>query len=129
MLIDPSEFDIKLALHRLELARNWILEHAPENLRFKIMKTMPDGISQRLNQKQKHGLKILSEDLSSREFTSIELHNHVYAVAERSGQKSTELFKAIYLVMLDRESGPRVGNFISALDRDFVVSRLREASL
>jgi len=39
-----------------------------------------------------------------------------------------ELFRAIYLVFLGREAGPRVGNFLSAMERDFVVSRLTEAS-
>ncbi len=129
MLTDPTELEIKLALRRIELARNWIGEYAPENLRFKICKVMPEGISQRLDQKQKQGLKVLADDLSSKDFTPVELHNHIYALAEKAGQKSVDLFKAIYLVLLGRDSGPRVGNFISALDKEFVVARLREAAL
>ena len=129
MLANPSEREIKLALHRLELARNWVSEYAPENLRFKIAKQMPEGVPNRLTQKQKQCLKQLAEDLMAREFTPVELHNHVYAVAEKNEQSPADLFRAIYLVLLDRDSGPRVGNFISALDRDFVVTRFREASL
>jgi len=129
MLINPSNLEVKLALRRLELARNWIAEYAPENLRFKIMKALPESISQRLSEKQKQGLKILAEDLSSKDFTPVELHNHVYTIADRTGQKSTDLFKAVYLSLLGRDSGPRVGNFISAIEKDFVVSRFREAAL
>jgi lysyl-tRNA synthetase class 1 len=127
MLVNPSELEIKLALRRLELARNWVREYAPENLRFKVLEQLPSGIS--LTPKQKQGLRQLAEDLAQREFTPVELHNHVYSVAERAGLRSDELFRAIYLVLLGRESGPRVGNFISALDRDFVIARFREASL
>jgi lysyl-tRNA synthetase class 1 len=127
MLVNPSQLEIKLALRRLELARNWVREYAPENLRFKVLEQLPSGIS--LTPKQKQGLRQLAEDLAQREFTPVELHNHVYSVAERAGLRSDELFRAIYLVLLGRESGPRVGNFISALDRDFVIARFREASL
>jgi lysyl-tRNA synthetase class 1 len=35
-------------------------------------------------------------------------------------------FKAIYRVLLDRESGPKAGNLLSFLDRDFVLKRLAE---
>ena len=35
-------------------------------------------------------------------------------------------FKAIYRVLLDRESGPKAGNLISFLDRDFVIERFNE---
>ena len=129
MFTDPSELDIRLALRRLILARNWISEYAPDNLRFKVMEKMPSEISQRLTQKQKEGLGQLAADLQSQEFTPVELHNHIYAIAEKSGQKSNELFKAIYLVLLGKDSGPRIGNFILALDKEFVVSRLKEASL
>ncbi len=129
MLVNPNEVDIKLALRRLELALNWISEYGPNNLRFNIMKTLPDEISQRLTPQQKGCLRQLAEDLSSREFTPVALHNHIYSVAEKNGQKSTQLFMAIYLAILGKNSGPRAGNFISALERDFVVSRFKEASL
>ncbi|MEM3514882.1 MAG: lysine--tRNA ligase [Candidatus Hadarchaeum sp.] len=129
MLVNPSELEIKLALRRLELARNWVMEYAPEHLRFKLLEQVPSEIVERLTPKQRQALRQLAEDLSKREFTPVELHNHVYAVAEMTGQKPNELFQAIYQVLLGRDSGPRVGNFISALDRDFVISRFREASL
>lgn len=127
MLVNPSELDINLALRRLKLARNWVLKYAPENLCFKVAKYVPEGISLRLTPKQKEGLKQLADDLSAQDFTPVDLHNHIYAVAEKIGLKATELFKAIYLVLLNRESGPRAGSFISALEKDFVVSRFREA--
>ena len=35
-------------------------------------------------------------------------------------------FKAIYRVLLDRESGPKAGNLLSFLDREFVIRRFNE---
>ncbi|MGQ9788179.1 MAG: lysine--tRNA ligase [Candidatus Hadarchaeaceae archaeon] len=129
MLVDPNETEKKLALRRLELARNWVMNYAPEQLRFKILEHVPAEIIAALTPQQKQALGQLADDLAGREFTPVELHNHVYAVAEKTGQKPNELFQGIYRVLLGRDSGPRVGNFISALDREFVVARFKEASL
>ena len=38
-------------------------------------------------------------------------------------------FKAIYRVLLDRDNGPKAGNFLSFLERDFVVRRCLELPL
>jgi len=70
----------------------------------------------------------LAADISSRDFTPVELHNHIYELAQKVGLKAPELFKAIYLVLLGRESGPRAGSFISVLDKEFVISRFKEAT-
>lgn len=128
MLTDPSESDIQLAFRRLSCARNWVSKHAPERLRFKVAETLPAEAVRPLTKKQKQGLTQLAADLSSRDFTPVELHNHIYELAQRVGLKAPELFKAVYLALLGRESGPRVGNFISVLDKEFVIPRLKEAA-
>src|SRR3989344_5383125 len=40
-----------------------------------------------------------------------------------------ELFAALYRIFLNRDSGPKAGWFLSVLLRDFVLKRLREASV
>jgi lysyl-tRNA synthetase class 1 len=81
-----------------------------------------------LTKGQKEGLRQLAIDLSERDYAPVELHNHIYELAEKIGVRPSELFKAIYLVLIGRDSGPRAGNFISALDREFVIDRFKEAS-
>jgi lysyl-tRNA synthetase class 1 len=44
------------------------------------------------------------------------------------GIASAAAFGAIYLAFLGKASGPQAGWFLAALDRDFVVGRLREAA-
>ncbi|MDI6642854.1 MAG: lysine--tRNA ligase [Candidatus Hodarchaeaceae archaeon] len=127
--IKPTALDRKLAVQRLACARSWVSQHAPERLRFTLLETLPGEVKQVLTQKQKQGLKRLAADLSSRDFTPVGLHNHIYAVSEGVGLGAAELFKAIYLVLLGRDSGPRAGSLISALDKKFVVSRFEEAAL
>jgi lysyl-tRNA synthetase class 1 len=105
-----------------------VSKYAPERLRFKVAEELPVEAVRSLTEKQKQGLTRLANDLSSRDFTPIELHNHIYEVGKKIGLGTSELFKAIYLVLLGRDSGPRAGSFVSALDKNFVVSRFKKAA-
>ena len=53
------------------------------------------------------------------------LHALIHDVKEESGLSPKEFFTAIYVVFLGKESGPKVGWFLSTLEKDFVVGRLR----
>ena len=123
----PTKLDDERAIQRLVRARNWVTEHAPKRLRFKILETLPAEIKKALTPEQKQGLKQLGTDLAARDYKPVELHNHVYEVAKKVGVDPPKLFEAIYQVLIGRKSGPRVGNFITALDKKFVIERFREA--
>ncbi|MEW6222603.1 MAG: lysine--tRNA ligase [Candidatus Hadarchaeota archaeon] len=128
VLESPARSDIDLAMKRIELARNWVDNYAPDHLKFTLLEGMKAEVRQQLAPGQKDGLKRLAQDLKKKDFTPIELHNHIYEVAKQTGVEAVEVFKAIYLVLLGRESGPRAGAFISALEKGFVVKRLMEAA-
>ncbi|MCJ7719921.1 MAG: hypothetical protein MUO36_00420 [Candidatus Hadarchaeum sp.] len=68
----------------------------------------------------------MADDLSKKDYKPIELHNRVYEIAQNVGTEPQELFKAVYLVLIGREFGPRVGNFILAIDKEFVINRFKE---
>ena len=127
-LVQPTEEDIQRALGRLRRARRWVEEYAPDWMRFKVLEVLPEEVKGRLTEGQRKGLSRLASDLREREYDPVALHNRVYEVAKEVGADPPELFKAIYLVFIGREEGPRVGNFLSAMEREFVISRLEEAS-
>ncbi len=127
-LVQPTEHDIELAVRRLSLAQRWVMEYAPERMRFKLLEDIPPKVKESLTEIQRKALLQLASDLSATDYDPVELHNHVYEVARGLGMDPPELFKAIYLVLIGRESGPRVGNFISAIEKEFVVRRFRDAS-
>jgi Lysyl-tRNA synthetase (class I) len=52
----------------------------------------------------------------------------IYKVAEEAGLKTKELFEAIYISLLDKKSGPRIGLFIKSVGIGFVKKRFREVS-
>ena len=52
----------------------------------------------------------------------------IFATATALDLPAGRAFIAIYLAFLGRPSGPRAGWLLAALDRDFVIRRLREAA-
>lgn len=128
MLVNPGPADVELAMERISRAINWVQKYAPEHYRFILSPKLSDDVKATLTQAQKKGLGRLAEDIFKKEFTPLELHNHIYEVAGEIGLKPAELFSAVYLALMGKSVGPRAGTFISALERDFVVSRFREAA-
>ena len=55
-------------------------------------------------------------------------HDRIYAVSEEANVKSGLVFKAVYIALLGKESGPRAGWLLASLDQDFVRKRFLEAS-
>ncbi|HZD43519.1 MAG TPA: lysine--tRNA ligase, partial [Methanomicrobiales archaeon] len=60
-------------------------------------------------------------------WTAENLHNSVYGVAHEAGIPAKKIFSALYLSFLGQERGPRLGWFLEALGREFVLQRLTEA--
>ena len=52
----------------------------------------------------------------------------IFATAKARDLSAGRAFAALYLAFLGRPSGPRAGWLLAALDRSFVIDRLREAS-
>jgi len=71
-------------------------------------------------------LGILADQVGDK--TAAEIHDLVYTVAKSQGLDSKKFFQAIYLAFLGDRQGPKVGWFLSSLERDFVRMRLNEAS-
>ena len=55
-------------------------------------------------------------------------HNRIYEVSEEAKVKPGFVFKAVYIALLGKESGPRAGWLLASLDIDFLRTRFLEAS-
>jgi lysyl-tRNA synthetase class 1 len=112
---------------RIEYARRWLEEFAPAEMIFTLQAALPPGASS-LTPGQK---KFLSEAASRLRpgMDAETIHQTVYSLAsEIPALKPAEAFQAVYLALLGKPRGPRVGWFLAFLDHDFVVARFREAA-
>jgi lysyl-tRNA synthetase class 1 len=105
---------------RAEYAKRWLAAYAPEKFVFKLQESLPEA-AKSLPDSGKAALRALHDLIAAKgtmpsgEDIQAEIH------------KSKE-FKAVYLAFLGKDSGPRAGWFLSSLDREFVLRRLKEAS-
>jgi lysyl-tRNA synthetase class 1 len=69
---------------------------------------------------------LLRNYLNNEEFYTIDLiQNKIFTIAnEDLGIQPRKLFEAIYKVILGKKSGPRLGSFLSLLDKTWLLERL-----
>jgi lysyl-tRNA synthetase class 1 len=110
----------------VEDARRWLATYAPDHYRFQVQPMLP---AVNLSPGQRDFLTRLGAIIGERErWVGEELHERIHALKTEMGLPSRDAFAAIYLVFLGKPSGPQAGWFLAALDRGFVLARLREIS-
>jgi lysyl-tRNA synthetase class 1 len=110
---------------RIRAAKYWLDHYATEEEKTHLQETLPARTAE-LSAAQGGFLHILAEQLRGATWQDEALQIAVFNAARLTPIEQPSAFKAIYRVLLDRESGPKAGNLISFLDREFVVQRLTE---
>jgi lysyl-tRNA synthetase class 1 len=110
---------------RIRSAREWVENFATEEEKTHLQETLP-ARAESLTQPQRAFLNSLADALEKTKWEDDALQTTIFDVARTTPVEQGSGFKAIYRVLLDREAGPKAGNLLAFLDRDFVVKRLRE---
>jgi lysyl-tRNA synthetase class 1 len=108
-------------------ARRWLSAYAPDHYKFEIHVSLPATVAT-LTPVQRRYLDRVADSLGARAWTGEELHAHLHALKAEMGLTPREAFGAIYQAFLGKDSGPQAGWFLTALDPQFVLQRLREAA-
>jgi lysyl-tRNA synthetase class 1 len=111
---------------RLADARRWLRTHAPAAHSFEVQPSLPPSAAG-LTAAQRRFLAALIHLVESG-MPGEALHAAIHALKGEQGLAAKAAFGAIYQAFLGRESGPQAGWFLSALERDFAIRRLREAA-
>ncbi len=119
---DLSEADIERIETRIKLAENWVKLYAPEMVKFELLDTPPEL---ELTSDEKKGLSLISDLLEKEDLTDVELHNRIYEISKSIPLEPKKLFRAIYQVLIGKDSGPKAAAFINALEKEFVIKRFR----
>ncbi|MBP6923951.1 MAG: lysine--tRNA ligase [Candidatus Pacebacteria bacterium] len=118
--IDVAELD-----ERVVYAKRWLKEYADDKFIFTLQQNIPKA-TQSLTEVQQSALKLLSDKIELLETIDGQiLHELIHEVKSESELSPKEFFGAIYTVFLGKDSGPKVGWFLSTLDKDFLIKRLR----
>jgi lysyl-tRNA synthetase class 1 len=117
---DKAEVDL-----RVEYAKRWLANYADDKFIFTLQESVPE-LTKELTTVQTEALVQLADKVAAAsEMTGESLHALIHDVKETSGLSPKEFFTAIYVAFLGKESGPKVGWFLSTLEQEFVAARLR----
>lgn len=115
--------DIELQI-RVEYARRWLETYAPDEVKIVLQLDLPDVV---LAPPQTAYLTAVSKQLAATEWSGETIQTVLYAIKTEQSVPAAAAFGAIYRVFFGRENGPPAGWFLAALDRSFVLARLKEA--
>jgi lysyl-tRNA synthetase class 1 len=119
---DKEEID-----YRAGYAKKWLEKFAPEDYKYELSEDKVPEAAKNFSAEQKEGLgKILEYIRSQDKLDGQELHTKVHEVRKEMNIEPKELFSAIYLSFLGKNRGPKVGWFLSVLDKKFLEKRLEE---
>lgn len=113
-----------IILRELEFIDNWLKKWAPEDVKFDLAGSInKEGFSE----VQLQFMKELSDKIENSPETADGewFHQAIYELRDSSGLSPKELFQTIYKAIINKDSGPRAGWFLSILPKDWLIKRLR----
>lgn len=120
--IEPQ--DRELLRQRVECVRFWLDNWAPEEVKFKVLPVLPTA---EISAAEVTFLRAIHSSLQAVEWNGDKIHDVVYETAKASGLSTKVGFQVLYLIFINRKQGPRLGFFLSTMDRKFVLDRIQEA--
>ena len=110
---------------RLSSVRYWLAHYADETDRIRLQEKLPEGANQ-LSESQRAFLHALAIRLETLEWHDTAIQSAIFSASRLTPLRQALAFKALYSVFLDKDSGPKAGNLLAALERGFVLKRLQE---
>jgi len=102
----------------------WLEKWAPADLRFEIQEHPPEID---LSEAQIAFVGDLAGRIESatKEIDGEWMHHQIYEAKEEHSLEPKQAFSAIYHLILNQDSGPRAGWFLSTLEKDWLIKRFR----
>ena len=120
--------EVEILEERRSAARSWLAAYAPERARLAVQRDAVPAAAAEADADQSAYLAALAPALETVVWNGESVQAAIFATAQGRDLPAGRAFAAIYLAFLGRSSGPRAGWLLAALDRGFVLDRLRHAS-
>jgi len=106
----------KRYLAMLACAKNWVEKYAPEDYKFKVNTKIPDVSMMDAQRSAVRSLGAKMDIINS----ETELAKAFVEITKKNGLTNHEFYRACYLILIGKETGPRLAPFIFAIGKDVV---------
>ena len=110
--------------NQISVAKAWLEKYAPDQVKFSLL---PLEAKVTLSQQEISLANAFSEKASEIDWTPDSIHNTIHELIKAENLEPKAGFAAFYKVLIGKERGPRLGYFLSNMDRVMVQQRLRNA--
>lgn len=108
-----SEITEELREH-IWTAQSWLARFAPDQVKFSIL---PEDSRVQLSDAERNLISSFFRQIDSTEWTADNIHNVIHELIKENGMTPREGFTAFYHVLIGKDRGPRLGYFLSNMDR------------
>lgn len=114
---------------RMEQAHAWVDGYAPEN-KVEVLGHLTDDVRSSLSEADRRALGMWAAQAAEIEWREEAIKDSMVALTSSGSLpvKTPEFFRALYLVLLGKERGPRAAPFLAVLEKPFVLQRVLEAA-
>ena len=112
--------DVERVKIRAECAKNWILKYAPEEFKFSVNTIVDSAVTSNFSQGIKDAVKEVAVALLEKDWTDKDLHEQFYFILNNKNLNVNEFFTAAYQVLISKEKGPQLANFILTIGKEKV---------
>ena len=114
-----TEDDEKRFRLRAKCCINWLNKYAPKDMKFRVQTNVPEKHG--LDERQIKALKKVAEIIDNIN-NDEKLHEAFYSICKDIDLDIKDFFKAAYKILIDKEKGPRLANFMLIIGKRKVKS-------
>lgn len=119
-----AEKDAEIIKKELRFIDHWLKEYAPEEVKFELQETVDPN--QFTDVQKQYMADLATKIVQAPEDADGEwFHLAIYGLKDSTGMQPKELFQTLYKALINKDSGPRAGWFLSLLPRDWLIRRLK----
>lgn len=119
-----AEEDKEIIANELRFIDAWLQKWAPEEVRFTLSQSFNADIFTQPQKDYFTALALAIEQAPS-DADGEWFHKTIYSFKETTNMAPKELFTSLYQLLIQKDSGPRAGWFLSLLPRDWLLARLK----
>jgi lysyl-tRNA synthetase class 1 len=121
-----NDLDAQYVSSRMKRAKYWVDNYAPEEKKIKLNETSTITASDA----EKPLFKKIADSLRAKDvWNGEDLQTSIFQMIRDSGVPPKQVFSQLYQLFISRNEGPKIGPFISFMDRNYVLSMLEKAAM